>query len=235
MKPYSYSALPLLLLLTLTPAAQPQQKPGAAQLPSAPSAGRAGNQDAPATAPVSEAALKPYESCSFPDGLQVADLQPMPPDVRDRPVQSHGTAKTVPLVAGRRVTFAYPGAEPYASVKVEELPADNYAVNRRLLLDDFDDIIASDKTVTRNTTHGATMSGFTTVGLDRNVIAGNTLGIYMLLDDHTHVAATVYLLNPPQSKFKTTVDYARGRDTFLYNYTRCIRNTQNGKLFGAGR
>ncbi len=188
-----------------------------------------------ATAPPSDAALKPYESCGFPDGLQITDIQSMPADVHERPVVSHGVTKSVPLVAGRRITFAYPGAEPYASVKVEQMPADNYPVNRKLLLDDFDDIIASDKMVARNTTHGATMSGFGAVGLDRIVVTGTTLGIYMLLDDRTHVAATVYLLNPPQSKFKVAADYARARDTFLYNYTRCIRNNQVGKAFGVSR
>ena len=204
-----------------------QQKSGSLQLPGTTSPPRA-----PVDSTASDAALKPYESCGFPDGLQITDIQPMPADVRERPVVSHGVTKSVPLLGGRRITFAYPGAEPYASVKVEELPSENYAINRKLLLDDFDDIIASDKMVTRNTTHGTTMSGFGAVGLDRIVVTGTTLGIYMLLDDRTHVAATVYLLNPPQSKFKMPAEYARARDTFLYNYTRCIRNNQIGKAFG---
>lgn len=220
--------LPLLLMLLLQRAALPQKKPNSLQLPST-------GTKTPMTAPPSQAALKPYESCGFPDGLQITDIQQMPPDVHERPVVSHGTSKSVPLLAGRRITFAYAGAEPYASAKVEELPPENYAANRRLLLDDFDDIIASDAMVLRNATHGATMSGFAAVGLDRIVMSGTTLGIYMLLDDRTHVAATIYLLNPPQSKFKVPADYARARDTFLYNYTRCIRNNQIGKSFGVSR
>jgi hypothetical protein len=216
-------ALPLLLATLLSPAAMPQ-KPKPLQLPMTPLPS--------ANAPASDAAMKPYESCGFPDGLQISDIQPMPADVRERPVQSHGVSKVVPVLTGRRITFAYPGAQPFASVKVEQLPAENYTANRKLLLDDFDDIIASDKMVSKNNTHGATMSGFPVVGLDRIVVSGTTLGIYMLLDDHTHVASTVYLLNPPQSKFKGPADYARARDTFLYNYTRCVRNNQNGMLFG---
>jgi hypothetical protein len=216
-------ALPLLLATLLSPAAMPQ-KPKPLQLPTTPSSS--------ANAPASDAAMKPYESCGFPDGLQISDIQPMPADVRERPVQSHGVSKSVPVLTGRRITFAYPGAQPFASVKVEQLPAENYTANRKLLLDDFDDIIASDKMVSKNNTHGTTMSGFPVVGLDRIVVSGTTLGIYMLLDDHTHVASTVYLLNPPQSKFKVAADYARARDTFLYNYTRCVRNNQNGMLFG---
>lgn len=180
--------------------------------------------------------LKVYESCQFPDGLTVAEVQPMPADVHERPVQVRTAqgevTKQVPLLAGRRITFAYPGADPYASVKLELLPAENYAANRTLLLQDFDDIIASDKGVAKNTTKPPKISGFSVVGLDRKTITGNTLGIYLLLDDAAHVAETVYLLNPKTGGPKTGAEYGQKRDTFLYNYTRCVRNNQNGVLFG---
>jgi hypothetical protein len=185
---------------------------------------------APSSEDVKE--LKTYESCSFPDGLQVSDISSMPSAVKDRPIQSHGKTGTVPLLAGRRVIFSYPGADPYASVKIELLPAAGYSANRKLVLDDFDDIVASDKHVAKNLARKSPMSGFGIVGLDRDEIKGTTLGIYMLMDDYTHVVTTIYLLNPPQSKIKTLADYARMRDTFLYNYTRCIRNNEIGKSFG---
>ncbi len=177
--------------------------------------------------------LKPYDSCDFPDGLRVTDVSAMPAEVHERPVQMHGVTKSVPLLGGRRVTFAYPGGQPYASVKVELLPAENYAANRRLLLDDFDDIVASDKHVARSA-RKPLLNGFFIEGLDRDSLEGNTLGIYLLLDDRTHVASTIYLLNadPAQRKFKTPAEYSSMRDTFLYNYTRCIRNNQTGSLFG---
>lgn len=186
---------------------------------------------AQAQAPKEFPELKAYESCSFPDGLAVADIQPMPADIHDRPAKTKQGDKTVPLLAGRRISFAYPGAATYASVKVELLPPDNYAVNKRYLQEDFDDIVASDKGVVKSTRQPR-LSAFSITGLDRKEITGTTLGIYMLMDDATHVVTTVYLLNPKQSNFKTTADYARQRDTFLYNYTRCIRNNQNGMLFG---
>jgi hypothetical protein len=175
--------------------------------------------------------LRPYEACSFPDGLTVADVQPMPADIHDRPAKTKQGEKTIPLLAGRRISFAYPGAATYASVKVELLPPDNYALNKRYLLEDFDDIVASDKGVVKSTRQPR-LSAFNVVGLDRKEVTGTTLGIYMLMDDNTHVVSTIYLLNPKQSNFKTIADYARQRDTFLYNYTRCIRNNQSGMLFG---
>lgn len=176
--------------------------------------------------------LKPYQSCSFPDGLQVSDVSAMPSAVKDRPVQMHGTTATVPLLAGQRILFAYPGADPYASVKVELLPEAGFAANRKLLLEDFDDILASDKHVAKNTTRKSPMSGFAVTGLDRDALDKNTLGIYLLIDDHTRIVTTIYLLNPEKNKIKSLADYARMRDTFLYNYTRCIRNNESGAAFG---
>ncbi len=181
--------------------------------------------------------IKPYETCSFPDGLQVVEDSPMPPDVHERPVQSHGKTGSVPLLAGRRIVFGYPGSGPYANVKVELLPSANFAADRKLLLDDFDDMVASDKTVARNLKRKPTQSGLFVTGLDRKELQGNTLGIYLLIDDATHVVATVYLLNDDPSKrpFKSLDEYARMRDTFIYNYTRCIRNNETGQTFGASK
>ena len=181
--------------------------------------------------------LKAYGSCSFPDGLQVIDDSPMPPNVHERPVQSHGTTGSVPLLAGRRVVFGYPGEDAYANVKVELLPEGNFAANRKLLLEDFDDIVASDKGVARNVARKPTQSGFSVTGLDRKSLQGNTLGIYLLIDDKTQTVATVYLLNgtPAKRKFQTLTEYARMRDTFLYNYTRCIRNNKTGSTFGVSK
>ncbi len=189
------------------------------------------------TAPAQQnvAPLKAYESCSFPDGLQVVEDTPMPTSVLQRPTQSHGQTGFIPLVAGRRVVFGYPDGVAYANVKVELLPKENYAANRKLLLDDFDDIVASDPNVVRNTKRKATQSGQYITGLDRKSLDGSTLGIYLTIDDQTHIAATVYLLNADLAKrpFKTLDQYASMRDTFLYNYTRCIRNNITGQTFGA--
>jgi hypothetical protein len=190
---------------------------------------------APAQAPKLYPELKPYQTCDFPDGLQVVDVSAMPDDVKERPVKSHGKDGAVPLLAGRRVQFAYPGADTYASVKVELLPEANFLANRKLLTDDFDDIVASDKGVVRNTTRKSPFNGFSINGMDRTSLQGTTLGIYLLIDDHSRIATTIYLLNPKKGAIKTAEDYARMRDTFLFNYTKCIRANQNGVLFGSSK
>ncbi|AFL87639.1 hypothetical protein Terro_1330 [Terriglobus roseus DSM 18391] len=233
---FSRSAIVAVLLLPVAalpaqtaPAAGPKPAPRKTLSTPLPSAAASAPKTA---APQSFPQLKPYESCSFPDGLQITNIVPMPDDVKQRPVQSHGKAGTVPLLAGRRVDFAYPGSDPYASAKIELLPEANFIANRKALFDDFDDIIASDKNVSRNTTRKSPFNAFSIAGLDRNAVDGKTLGIYLLIDDRTHVVTTVYLLNPAKTPIKTAADYARMRDTFLFNYTKCIRNNQSGVLFG---
>ena len=178
-------------------------------------------------------ALKAYGACAFPDGLQVIEDTPMPSNVLQRPTQSHGKTGFVPLLAGRRVVFGYPDGIAYANIKVELLPKENFVTNRKLLLDDFDDIVSSDPNVVRSKRKPAQGGQYIT-GLDRKSLDGNTLGIYLMIDDQTHIAATVYLLNgnPAKRPFKTLDQYAQMRDTFLYNYTRCIRNNITGQTFG---
>jgi hypothetical protein len=209
-------------------------KPGPVKPLTLPSTGL-GAAAGPVQAPKLYPELKPYQTCDFPDGLQVVDVTSMPDDVKERPVQIHGKTEAVPLLAGRRVQFAYPGADAYASVKVELLPEPNFLANRKLLTDDFEDILASDKGVVRNTTRKSPFNGFSINGMDRTTMQGTTLGIYLLIDDRTRIATTVYLLNPKKGAMKTPEDYARKRDTFLFNYTKCIRNNQNGVLFGTPR
>jgi hypothetical protein len=220
--------LPATLLLCSVSAFAQAKRP-AAPLPAGPAPNAAAQ---PANGPKNHPELKAYGSCQFPDGLQVTGVEPMPDDVHERPVQIHGVTKSVPLLDGRRITFAYPGEQPYASVKLELLPAADWIENRKLLLADFDDIVASDKNVTRSNSH-APLSGFSVNGLDRtNLTSGTTLGIYMLMDDRTHTVLTAYFLNPSAKKFKSPEEYGRMRDTFLYNYTHCIRSNQNATLFG---
>jgi hypothetical protein len=235
------SAVLLLLASTLplTVLGQTTSRPTAQSSPSKPLAlpsTRTGASSIPAgPAPKSYPELKVYESCAFPDGLQVVDTADMPSDVHARPVQMHGVTKSVPLLAGRRIVFAYPGSDPYASVKVELLPAENYAANRKLILDDFDDIVSSDKHVAKNASRKPLLNSFFIEGLDRDEIKTNTLGIYLLMDDHARVVTTVYFLNPTKIPLKSPAEYGQKRDTFLYNYTRCIRDNQNGSLFGNSR
>jgi hypothetical protein len=119
--------------------------------------------------------------------------------------------------------FAYPGEDFYAYVKVEILPAENWADLRAALIDNFDYLLASGDNV-RNYKLRDQLNGFAMQGLDRTKRDGGVLGLYLLFDDRTHTAATIYFLNQdPAVRFKNMEEYGVLRDNFLKDYTACIR------------
>ena len=68
------------------------------------------------------------------------------------------------------------------------------------------------------------LNGFEIYGLDRVRLEGSTLGIYLLFDNRTQIATTIYFVNadPDKRKFSTLEAYAQLRDRFLDAYTTCI-------------
>ena len=119
--------------------------------------------------------------------------------------------------------FSYPGEDFYANVKVEILPTETWKDSRAALIDNFDYVLASGDDV-RNYKLRAPMNGFDVQGQDRTKREGGVLGLYLLFDDGTHTATTIYFLNQdPPVRFKTMEEYALLRDRFLADYTTCIR------------
>jgi len=175
------------------------------------------------------AALTPYTSCQFSDGLQIVDITPLAPGIASREVDTDSGPRQIDLEAGLRVMFAYPETDFYANVKAESLPAANYAQLKQSLLDNFN-FLAHENTV--NTALHSPLNGFEVHGLDRNKLEGGVLGIYLLFDDPARVVTTIYLLNqePQARKFQTLDEYRTLRDRFLASYTGCIRaNQKSGK------
>lgn len=119
--------------------------------------------------------------------------------------------------------FAYPGEDFYANMKVEVLPADNYANSKTELVDNFEYVLASDSNQ-RNYKIKPRLDGFDIQGLDRTKREGGVLGLYLLFDDATHTVATIYFLNrEPPKRFKTMEAYSDLRDHFLNAYFPCVR------------
>ncbi len=179
----------------------------------------------PVSAQIS-AGLRPYTRCTFDDGLAVSNLSPLPPGVQGRTVATLTGPRPVPLLRGETVMFSYPQSEFYANVKVEQLPAPAFAQGKKDLISNFDHILAGGNDSTRNLAFALhpQLNGFETYGLDRTELAGATLGIYLLIDNRTHIVATVYFLNqdPARRKFSTLAEYAVLRDHFLTAYTSCV-------------
>ena len=175
--------------------------------------------------PANIAALQEYESCTFDDGLQLVKNDSLPPGVQQRSIQTTQGAKTIHMIAGRRIMFAYGvGGDFFANVKPEVLPDDTWSAEKQSLLDEVAAMIASDHDSMPNTTLPQTMHGLEVYGLDRTQLKGGTLGFYLLFDNTHHIATSVYLLNqqPLTRRFQTIEQYRGLRTRFLATYTGCI-------------
>lgn len=167
-----------------------------------------------------------YNDCKFEDGLTVTELTHVPSGVQGRTVNTLNGPKPVPLVAAEHLSFSYPSAGIFATVRVEQMPTGSFEEGKKALLDNFDAILASGDDSARNMSYALRprLNGFEVYGLDRRRLEGNTLGIYLLFDNRTHVVASVYFLNNDvsQKKFATMAQWAALRDEFLAAYTGCV-------------
>jgi hypothetical protein len=170
-------------------------------------------------------ALEPYTSCRFSDGLQIVQVDSLPPDVRSRSVDTDSGPHQVNLEGGVRVMLAYPDTDFYANVKAELLPSANYPQLKQILLDGLQHLAPGN---TVNVALKSPINGLEVHGLDRNNLDGGVLGIYLLIDNTAHIVTTIYLLNqePQARKFQTLDEYHQLRDRFLDAYSACIRKNQ---------
>ena len=175
-----------------------------------------------------EAALHDYESCSFPDGLQVVKVDALPPGIQQRSVNTSSGPKTLRMLAGRRIMLAYAMGDFVANVKPELLPDDTWGVEKQTLLDELDFLLASDHANVPNTALPPQMHGLEIRGFDRATLTGSVLGFYLFFDNTRHIATSVSLLNqdPLTRKFQTLAQYRALREQFLTTYAGCIQQNQ---------
>jgi hypothetical protein len=168
--------------------------------------------------------LKAYAACDFSDGLQIAQIDPLAPDVTARTVDTAKGPKQVAILSGARIMFAYPNTDFYANVKVEKLPAAKYPQLKQILIENLEYPLTSLPSVKRNTTVAKMLVGMDAYGIDRDRLEGGTIGIYLLFDNRRNMAITIYFLNqdPSRRKFQTLDEYRRYRDHFLLAYASCI-------------
>jgi hypothetical protein len=173
-------------------------------------------------------AIRPYTSCSFPDGLRIVTVDPLAQGVATRPIQTAQGTQQIELEAGERVMLQYPLTDFFANVKVELLPAAKYPQLKQTLLANLHFLESERGGPTPARALPVGLHGFEVHGNDRQKLEGNVVGMYVLFDDKTHVATTVYFLNQEswKRKFQTMDEYGRLRDNFLRNYTGCVRENQ---------
>lgn len=171
-------------------------------------------------------ALRPYTACKFNDGLVATETSQLPAAIQGRTVETLTGPRQVPILRGEHITFSYPSTSFFATVKVEQLPPGTFAQGKSDLIGNFDHILAGDDDSARNMSFALRprLNGFEVYGLDRKKLEGNTLGIYLLIDNRTHIVASVFFLNqePRLRKFSNLAEYATLRDHFLDAYTSCV-------------
>jgi hypothetical protein len=183
----------------------------------------------PAPSQNNDSALHDYESCTFDDGLQIVKIDSLPPGVQERSVDTKSGPKTIRMLAGRRIMFAYGiGGDFFANVKPEILPDDTWAVEKQALLDALDTMLSSSHDTLPDTTFPRQFHGLEVRGFNRTVLHGGTLGFYLIFDDERHIASSVYLLNQESltRRFQTIEQYRQLSSRFLKTYTNCIAENQ---------
>lgn len=176
------------------------------------------------------AALHDYESCSFDDGLQIANIDSLPPGPQERTITTLEGRKIIHMLDGRRIMFAYGISGNYfANVKPELLPNDTWATQKSNLLDEIQAMQRADFNMRPNTGLPETMHGLEVHGFDRIDLNGGMLGFYLLFDDTRHIATSIYFLNqqPLTRRFQTIDEYRDLRSRFLAAYTGCIAQNQS--------
>jgi len=176
-----------------------------------------------------DAALHDYTSCTFDDGLQIVKVDSLPPGVQERSVDTKSGPKTIRMLAGRRIMFAYGiGGDFFVNVKPEILPDDTWAVEKQALLDALDTMLSSSHDTLPDTTFPRQVHGLEVRGFNRTTLHGGTLGFYLIFDDTRHIATSVYLLNqePLTRRFQTIEQYRQLSTRFLKTYTNCIAENQ---------
>jgi hypothetical protein len=160
--------------------------------------------------------------------LRIVDVDPLAPGVTARSVDTAQGTQQIDLVAGERVMLAYPMTDFFANVKVELLPAGRYPQLKQALIANLHYLESQPHGPTPAEALPVGLHGFEVHGNDRQHLEGDVLGMYLMFDDKTHVATTIYFLNQQawQRKFQTIDEYGRLRDHFLQNYTACIRQNQ---------
>jgi hypothetical protein len=183
----------------------------------------------PHTAAAAErSVLQAYESCHFDDGLQVVQVDALPPGVQERSINTSGGPKQIKMAAGRRVMLAYATGSFVANIKPELLPADLWRAEKHSLLDELNFLLASDHGNVPESGLPAQLDGLELHGFDRGSLSGSVLGFYMLFDDARHIATSVYLLNqdPLTRSFQTIEQYHALRNRLLTGYAACIAQNQ---------
>ena len=171
-------------------------------------------------------ALQPYVSCRSVAGATLVQTTPLVAAPSKRTVQTLQGDKQIDITDGARLNYTLNGFD-YAYLRVEQLTAETYLQGKTDLLSNFKRLISGDELAFPADMLAAKYQGFLIFGEDHKQMLGETLGIYLLIDDRTRVAVTIYFQNKDLDHhlFADMGGYAKLRDGFLTAYPGCVRTS----------
>jgi hypothetical protein len=175
------------------------------------------SSEAVATGPSIPLELGRYLTCGTLTSAHVSGMTELFPANTVRPLQTDEGRREIHIVDGWRLNYVNDALEPIATMKVELLGG-TYIQEKTILISNFEYLLHSDELAER-ALNLPTANGFDIRGFNHKNLLGDTLGVYLLFDDKTHVEVTLYFAN---NRFKSIAAYETSRDSFLADYTRCV-------------
>lgn len=172
-------------------------------------------------------ALAPYLSCRSVAGATLVQTTPLIAAPSKRAVQTLVGDRQIDILDGARLSYTMNGVD-YALMRVEELPLATYLQGRGDLISNFKRLISGDELAFPEDTLPPTLQGFQINGSNHREMLGEALGLYLLIDEKTRVAVTIYFQNAEQASrtFHDMAEYGAMRDAFLNGYVGCVRAAQ---------
>lgn len=137
-----------------------------------------------------------------------------------RSVPTANGDRQVEIVHGISLHIAYEGT-PFVNFKAERL-GNNYSDGKQVLIENLK-YLNAEPDMEAGEPKRSSMNGFEVYGVNRKLLAGGVLSMYVLFRNVDQTAITLYILNtPPEApKFHTMDQYRLLRDEFLKTYTAC--------------
>lgn len=169
-------------------------------------------------------ALKPYLSCEFKDGLRIVSTAHLPVQAQSRPVHTADGVKQVSVLDGYRISFGYPGTEPFADVRAELSAPGHYLEDKKTIVHQMAFIAAAGAGSPVPILHEV-YSGFDHFQLDDLTINHSPIAMHTFFDDARQVVVTIYFLNaePSRRKYASMDEFRTLRDRFIEAYFACVR------------
>lgn len=170
-----------------------------------------------------------YQNCTFPDGLQVIEVDPLASGITERSVETAQGLQSIQMLAGHRIGFAYPYTDIFANVKAELLPEKTWEPEKKVLRQNADYLLAGSPEFEADSVSDPNLLKLDSQGMTKTSVSGGVLAFYLLFDNAHHVAITIYLVNqePSSRHFQTMDEFRILESGFLRTYAACVLGTKH--------